>query len=154
MLCILLYKLFQKQEYLILLIGLVIGFTVAFVVLAPNTIYRPVNNYYHEEYVPLDSHNHHRHSHDAHGEDEMEHLAGPEGNMGHHDENDTFHHMLDHSIADQLTEKVKILCWIMTGPKNHQSKARHVKATWGQRCNILLFMSSEEGKCIYFVFCN
>lgn len=53
-----------------------------------------------------------------------------------------------------MAKKIRVLCWVMTNPKNHQSKARHVKATWGKRCNILLFMSSAEGNVIfiYLVF--
>ena len=50
------------------------------------------------------------------------------------------------SLATNLTKEVRVLCWIMTNPKNHKTKAIHVKETWGQRCNILLFMSSESGK--------
>jgi len=34
----------------------------------------------------------------------------------------------------------------MTNPSNHQSKAKHVKATWGHRCSKLIFMSSEEDR--------
>ena len=55
-------------------------------------------------------------------------------------------------MAQELVKKVRVLCWVMTGPKNHKTKARHVKATWGKRCNVLLFMSSEKGmgSLLYF----
>ncbi|XP_063063568.1 glycoprotein-N-acetylgalactosamine 3-beta-galactosyltransferase 1-A-like [Engraulis encrasicolus] len=48
----------------------------------------------------------------------------------------------DSHVADELYKKVRILCWVMTAPKNHQTKARHVKATWSRRCNRVVFMSS------------
>ena len=52
--------------------------------------------------------------------------------------------------AKKMSEKVRVLCWVMTAPENHDKKAKHVKATWGKRCNILLFMSTAEGiKTIY-----
>jgi len=50
--------------------------------------------------------------------------------------------------AKLLAEKVRVLCWVMTAPDNHDLKAKHVKATWGKRCNILLFMSTEEDKTL------
>jgi glycoprotein-N-acetylgalactosamine 3-beta-galactosyltransferase len=42
-----------------------------------------------------------------------------------------------------LSKEVKILCWVMTNPANHATKAKAVKETWGKRCNKLLFMSTE-----------
>lgn len=50
----------------------------------------------------------------------------------------------DSRVADLLYEKVRILCWVMTGPYNLQSRARHVKATWSRHCNVVVFMSSVE----------
>uniref|UniRef100_A0A8C8VFA8 N-acetylgalactosaminide beta-1,3-galactosyltransferase n=1 Tax=Pelusios castaneus TaxID=367368 RepID=A0A8C8VFA8_9SAUR len=50
----------------------------------------------------------------------------------------------DSGVVGELYDKVRILCWVMTGPDNLESKARHVKATWTRHCNVALFMSSVQ----------
>ncbi|XP_070825562.1 glycoprotein-N-acetylgalactosamine 3-beta-galactosyltransferase 1-A [Chaetodon trifascialis] len=50
----------------------------------------------------------------------------------------------DSRVADILYQKVRVLCWVMTGPYNLQSRARHVRATWSRHCNVVVFMSSVE----------
>ncbi|XP_055620901.1 glycoprotein-N-acetylgalactosamine 3-beta-galactosyltransferase 1-like isoform X2 [Toxorhynchites rutilus septentrionalis] len=54
----------------------------------------------------------------------------------------TLEERLPHPLS--LTENVRVLCWVMTTPANHETKALHVKRTWGRRCNKLLLMSSTE----------
>ncbi|KAI9551442.1 hypothetical protein GHT06_021775 [Daphnia sinensis] len=46
-------------------------------------------------------------------------------------------------LAREMFTKIRVLCWIMTAPRNHWKKARHVKNTWGKRCNKLIFISTE-----------
>lgn len=41
-----------------------------------------------------------------------------------------------------LNEEVRILCWVLTFPVNHATKAIAVRDTWGKRCNKLVFIST------------
>ena len=41
-----------------------------------------------------------------------------------------------------LYDEVKILCWVLTYPFNHLTKAIAVKDTWGKRCNKLVFITT------------
>ncbi|XP_077458795.1 glycoprotein-N-acetylgalactosamine 3-beta-galactosyltransferase 1-B [Stigmatopora argus] len=50
----------------------------------------------------------------------------------------------DSRMADELYKKVRVLCWVMTGPNNLKTKARMVKDTWSRHCNIVIFMSSVD----------
>ncbi|XP_039614150.1 glycoprotein-N-acetylgalactosamine 3-beta-galactosyltransferase 1-B-like isoform X2 [Polypterus senegalus] len=50
----------------------------------------------------------------------------------------------DSSVADDIYNKVRILCWVMTCPSNLEKKARHIKATWSRHCNTVIFMSSID----------
>ncbi|KAJ8024439.1 Glycoprotein-N-acetylgalactosamine 3-beta-galactosyltransferase 1 [Holothuria leucospilota] len=47
-------------------------------------------------------------------------------------------------LSNWMSSRIRILCWIMTSPATLQEKATHVKATWARRCNIVLFISSEN----------
>lgn len=53
---------------------------------------------------------------------------------------------LEEVRARRVAQEVRVLCWIMTTPKNHMDKAFHVKTTWGRHCNTLLFMSEGDGE--------
>ena len=53
-------------------------------------------------------------------------------------------HQSENSTAQILFDEIKIVCWVMTYPDNHDKKAIHVKATWGKRCNKIIFMSSKN----------
>jgi len=48
----------------------------------------------------------------------------------------------------QMHHLPRVLCWVNTHPSNHAKKAVHVAATWGRRCDKLLFMSAESDEKI------
>lgn len=41
-----------------------------------------------------------------------------------------------------LHDEVRVLCWVLTYPHNHLTKAAAVRDTWGRRCNKLVFIST------------
>ncbi|XP_067649035.1 glycoprotein-N-acetylgalactosamine 3-beta-galactosyltransferase 1-like [Haliotis asinina] len=51
-------------------------------------------------------------------------------------------HKDNDAMSKSPYQKERVLCWIMTSPKNLDVKARVVRDTWSRRCNKVLFMSS------------
>ncbi|XP_030377757.1 glycoprotein-N-acetylgalactosamine 3-beta-galactosyltransferase 1-like [Scaptodrosophila lebanonensis] len=54
----------------------------------------------------------------------------------------------DLPLATKLYKETRVLCIVLTSPERHQSRALHVKRTWGARCNKLLFMSTAEDEIL------
>ncbi|XP_072263282.1 glycoprotein-N-acetylgalactosamine 3-beta-galactosyltransferase 1-like [Pyxicephalus adspersus] len=52
----------------------------------------------------------------------------------------------DSSVSEELSHKVRVLCWIMTAPDHLGTKTIHVKNSWTRHCNKILFISSKANK--------
>ncbi|XP_073469850.1 glycoprotein-N-acetylgalactosamine 3-beta-galactosyltransferase 1-like [Aquarana catesbeiana] len=52
----------------------------------------------------------------------------------------------DSSVSEELSHKIRVLCWVMTAPDHLQTKAIHLKNSWTRHCNKILFMSSTADK--------
>ncbi|XP_028317028.1 glycoprotein-N-acetylgalactosamine 3-beta-galactosyltransferase 1 [Gouania willdenowi] len=62
----------------------------------------------------------------------------------HHDGNSSTFYSQKNISWDNSTNTVRILCWILTGPKNMKSKTKHIKQTWALHCDKILYMSSQK----------
>ncbi|KAJ8024695.1 Glycoprotein-N-acetylgalactosamine 3-beta-galactosyltransferase 1 [Holothuria leucospilota] len=45
--------------------------------------------------------------------------------------------------TDYSFTSVSVLCWVMTSPENLFERAIHISQTWGPRCNLTLYVTSE-----------
>ncbi|XP_073841347.1 glycoprotein-N-acetylgalactosamine 3-beta-galactosyltransferase 1-like [Musca autumnalis] len=64
------------------------------------------------------------------------------------DEENISSHQQTSSVVQHLFNSTRVMCWIMTHPDNHQARAVHIRNTWGRRCNIVLFMSTQADETL------
>lgn len=49
-------------------------------------------------------------------------------------------------VSSPARANVRLLCWLLTDPNDLGKRVIHVKNTWAKRCDVMLYMSSQENK--------
>ena len=58
--------------------------------------------------------------------------------------------LADTIVADELEQKVRILCWVNTYRKNID-KIKAIRETWGRRCNKIIFVGDRTEPDIHLI---
>lgn len=98
----------NSKSFLALIVGLIVGFCMAELLVSSSP--------YQQQWTPYAGHQH-GDINDPHHSHDMIDLSGPEGEFGSH-----IHSNENSTLAIQLYNDVRVLCWIMTNPQNHQKK--------------------------------
>ena len=120
----------SKNIVIALIIGFIFGLSVSLFTInktqyLPNysrnflrTLQSQWSQYYNSEEGSHPPHGH------AHSHEDLEDAEGPDDIVVFHNTNESVYHKDEDGMAKELAEKVKVLCWIMTQPKNHKSKVQ------------------------------
>ncbi|KFB34813.1 AGAP009979-PA-like protein [Anopheles sinensis] len=119
-----------QRLLLALLVGTVLGFTFSLYISS-------ATDQYPEHYQ------HCRSSIFTYNYTDLVEVTGPLQDFSQHNASEEVHALENATLAQQLHREVRVLCWVMTSPSNHKTKALQVNRTWAKRCNKVLFMSSE-----------
>jgi hypothetical protein len=117
------FKLWSLKEFLSFLIGFAAGTIIVLGIANSYAFQYNLRKYRTSKAVQVES---------VTGEEVLKHFIQPSNSS------------YEQEMADKLFNDVRILCWVFTHPvPNHKTKVPHVRATWGRRCNKLLFISTQ-----------
>ena len=121
----------SKNIVISLVIGFIFGlsvslFTVSKTQYLPNyskNLLRSLQSQW-SQYYNSEEGSHHPPNGHAHSHEELEEAEAPEEIVVFHNTSESVYHKDEDGVASELAEKVKVLCWVMTQPKNHKSKVQ------------------------------